>query len=68
MAVFLRKSAGTKNLKLLDRFEMNGRLYEAYELLNGNVIVVECEGGVLFVGDREAYHRYKKIIARRLRV
>jgi len=66
--LLLRKPVGMKNLRLLDRFEMNGRLYEAYELPNGNVIVVECEGGMLFVGDREAYYHYKKIVTQRLRV
>jgi len=68
VAVLLGKSAGMKSLKLLNKFEMNRRLYEAYELPNGNVIVIECEGKVLFVGDCEAYYCYKKIVTRRLRM
>ena len=47
-----------KNLKLLERFEVAGHMYEAYQLPDGKVIIIENEGGIMIV-ERKYYERYK---------
>jgi len=48
-----------KLLKLIDEFKAS-RFCEAYELPNGKIIVVEDEGGVIFLGDRKEYYHWKQ--------
>jgi len=48
-----------KLLKLIDEFKAE-RFCEAYELPNGKILVVEDEGGVIFLGDHEEYYKWKQ--------
>ena len=56
-----------KNLKLIDEFEAAERFYEAYELPDGKVIIVEDKGGVMFV-HRKYYNRYKVHVMQHIKV
>ena len=48
-----------KLLRLIDEFE-DGHLCEVYELPNGKILIVEDEGGVVFLGDRSEYDNWRK--------
>ena len=56
-----------KNLKLLERFEAAGHIYEAYQLPDDKVIIVENKGGVIIV-KRKYYERYKSHVMQDKRV
>jgi len=56
-----------KNLKLLERFKAAGHIYEAYQLPNDKVIIVENKGGVMIV-KQKYYERYKSHLMRNKRV
>ena len=56
-----------KNLKLLERFEAAGHIYEAYQLPDDKVIIVENKGGVMIV-KQKYYERYKSHVMQNKRV
>jgi len=57
--VSFKKDGITETLRWIDEFTA-GRFYEAYNLSNGNVLLVEDEGGVIVLENYHAYEFYKK--------
>ena len=48
-----------KLLRLIDEFE-DGHLCEVYELPDWKILIVEDEGGVVFLGDRREYDNWRR--------
>jgi len=51
-----------KHLKLLDSFKKDNCYYEAYLLVNGKVMMIDEEGGIIFFGGEKEYFHYKEKI------
>jgi len=56
-----------KNLKLIDEFEAAGHFYEAYELHDDKILIVDDGGGIMLI-HRKYYDRYKHHVIHRVRV
>jgi len=52
-------------LKFLDSFKVSDNLYEAYLLVNGKVMLIDKDGGIVFFGDVEEYLHYKEKLINR---